>query len=137
MSFAVTDAKGTTAASAVEETKPVEKTGSTPEERKASYEETKDSIKGMDDVLKQAQESDPNNKDIQKARDDLKDLDKSVDDVYKTTEGLYKAAEGGNPQEVEKAFNDALDAQMKFGDNYQKASDSLEKLTGMPLPPLE
>lgn len=91
----------------------------------------------MDDVLKEAQGKDPNNKDIQKARDDLKDLDKSVDDVHKTTEALYKAADGGKPEEIEKAFNEAMDAQMKFGDNYQKASNSLEKLTGQPLPPLE
>lgn len=137
MSMTIDGARGSSATSAVEGTKPTENTGSTPEERKAIYEETKQGIKEMDDVLKQAQEADPNNKDIQKARDDLKELDKSVDDVHKTTEALYKAAEGGNPDEIEKAFNDAIDAQMKFGENYQNASDSLEKLTGQPLPPLE
>jgi hypothetical protein len=137
MSCTVNRSGGSQPTSEVQETKPTENAGGTPEERKASYEETKASIKGMDDVLKQAQEADPNNKDIQKARDDLKELDKSVDDVYNTTEALAKANEGGNQEEIENAYNDAIDAQMKFGENYQNASDSLEKLTGQPLPPLE
>lgn len=137
MSMTVARAGGTQATSPVGGAQPAENTGSTPEGRKASYEETKESIKGLDDVLKQAQERDPGNKDIQKARNDLKDLDKSADDVYKTTEALAKTKQGGNQEEIEKAFNDSIDAQMKFGDNYQKASDSLEKVTGSPLPPLQ
>ena len=91
----------------------------------------------MDDVLKQAQEQDPGNKDIQKARDDLKELDGSVDDVFNTTNALEEAKKGGNQEEIEDKFNDAMDAQMNFGEKYQQASDSLEKLTGQPLPPLE
>lgn len=120
----------------VEETKPVEGTKSTPEERKASYDDTKASIKGMDNVLAQGEAADPGNEDIKKARADLKKLDGAVDDVYNSTEALEKAKEGGNPEEIQEKFNASLDAQFNFGEKYEQASASLEKITGVPLPPL-
>jgi len=136
MSCTVEKSANAAPASSVEGTNEADDAQRAAEERQASYEETKQALQAMDEALQQAQAADPGNPDIKKARKDLKKLDKAVDDVFDTTEALEEAKKGGDPAEIEDALNDAIDAQMNFGEQYERASASQENVTGVPLPPL-
>ncbi len=107
------------------------------EKVRPAYEESKNQLKEMDDILAKAEKQDPGNKKIKEARSDLKDLDDATDEVFKTTKALAKAKDKGDPEDIEKAQEASFDAQQNFAEKYEKLSGSLEALTGQPLPPLQ
>ncbi len=137
MAISVDGASRTSSASEVQPPQETNNQQRVEEQIRPGYEESKNQLKGMDDVLAKAEKEDPSNPQIKQARSDLKDLDKATDDVFNSTMNLAKAKDGGDPEAVEKAQGESFDAQQNFGEKYDKLSGSLEALTGQPLPPLQ